>query len=264
MFVVKVGGGQGIDYDSFLQDLAHYKDYILVHGGSAELNDVSTRLGRPPVFVTSISGFTSRYTDRETLDIFNMIYAGKMNTMFVEKLQQLGTNAVGLTGLDGRLLEGRRKKVLKVLEGGKKKVLRGDHSGIIEQVNVEFLRLLLDHGYAPVISPPAISYKSEAINVDGDRCAAQIAVALQAEKLVILSNVPGLLRDPDDESTLIEDISFLEIERHIEIYAKGRMKKKLLAAKEALGGGVQRVILGDARGKSPLSQSLQKCGTVIS
>lgn len=264
MFVVKVGGGQGIDFDSFVQDMVRHKDYVLVHGGSYELNEVSTKLGKPPVFVTSISGFTSRYTDRETLDIFNMIYAGKMNTMFVEKLQQLGTNAVGLTGIDGRLLEGTRKKALKVLEDGKRKILRGDHSGIIEHVNVEFLRLLLDHGYTPVVSPPAISYESEAFNVDGDRCAAQIAVALQVEKLVILSNVPGLLRDPNDESSLIENISLTEIEHHIEVHAKGRMKKKLLAAKEALEGGVHSVILGDGRDISPVSKSLSSYGTVIS
>ena len=264
MFVVKIGGGQGINYDSFLEDLSIYKDYILVHGGSYELNEISTKLGKPPRFVTSISGYTSRYTDRETLDIFNMIYAGKMNTMIVEKLQQLGTNAVGLSGLDGRLLDGRRKKALKVLENGKKKVLRGDLSGIIERVNVHLLMLLLNNGYTPVVSPPAISHEGEAVNVDGDRCAAQIAIAIKAEKLVILSNVPGLLRDSEDESTLLPTVSLREIDHHIKTHAKGRMKKKLLAAKEALEGGVQSVILGDARGENPLSQSIKNCGTHIS
>jgi len=264
MFVVKIGGGKGIDYDSFLKDLTQYKDYILVHGGSHELNEVSTKLGKPPRFITSVSGYTSRYTDRETLDIFNMIYAGKMNSMLVEKLQQLGTNAVGLSGLDGRLLEARRKNTLKVMEDGKKKVLRGDYSGIIKRVNVDFLNLLLFHGYTPVISPPAISFNGEAVNVDGDRCAAQIAIAIRADKLIILSNVPGLLRNQDDESTLITSISLPDIEDFITNYAKDRMKKKLLAAKEALEGGVQSVILGDARIETPLSQSLNKCGTVLS
>ena len=95
MFVVKVGGSEGIDYDSFLADLVQHEGYLVVHGGSHELNDVATKLGKPPVFITSVSGFTSRYTDRDTLDIFNMVYAGKMNKMLVEKLQQLGKNAIG-------------------------------------------------------------------------------------------------------------------------------------------------------------------------
>jgi len=263
MFVVKVGGSEGIDYDLFLKDLAGHRDFVLVHGGSNELNEVSAKLGKPPVFVTSVSGFTSRLTDRETLDIFNMIYAGKMNKMLVEKLQRLGVNAVGLSGIDGRLLEGRQKRSLKVIENGRKKIIRGDLSGTIEKVNVDLLKLLLDNHYTPVITPPAISYESVAMNVDGDRCAAEIAVALGAETLIILSNVPGLLKDPADESSLITTIPRSEIDRHIEEYAKGRMKKKLLAAREALEGGVKRVILGDARVENQLSKAFQRQGTVI-
>ncbi len=263
MIVVKIGGSKGIDYDSFLKDLSQFKDFVLVHGGSSELNEVAEKLGKPPKFVTSVSGFTSRYTDRETLDIFNMIYAGKMNKMIVEKLQQLGINAIGLSGIDGRLLEGHRKRSLKVIEDGRKMILRGDLSGIIEKVNTGLLRLLLENGYVPVITPPAISYESDAINVDGDRCAAQIAVAMQAQDLVILSNIPGLLRNPEDESSLIAKITVNEIEAHIQKFAQGRMKKKLLGAKEALEGGVQHVILGDARGQSPLTQALQGKGTVL-
>ena len=131
MFVIKVGGSEGINYNSFLQDLAKYEDYIVVHGGSSELNAISEKLGKPPVFVTSVSGFSSRYTDRETMEIFNMIYAGKMNKMLVENLQKLGINAVGLSGIDGRLIEGKKKRALKIVENGKKKILRGDLSGMI-------------------------------------------------------------------------------------------------------------------------------------
>lgn len=263
MFVVKVGGSKGIDYDAFVKDLAQYKDYLLVHGGSSQLAAIATKLGRPPVFVTAVSGFTSRYTDRETLEIFNMVYAGKMNKMLVEKLQQAGVNAVGLTGLDGRILEGRQKEALKIIEAGRKKILRGDLSGIIERVNTQLLRLLLDHGYTPVLTPPAISYEGVAINVDGDRCAAQIAVALKAERLVILSNVPGLLGDPDDLNSLIKSVSRAQLDEFIGRYAQGSMKKKLLAAKEALDGGVKEVLLGGARSAAPLTQTLQGAGTKI-
>lgn len=263
MLVIKIGGSKGIDYDAALQDLAQYKDWVLVHGGSHELNEIATKLGKPPVFVTSVSGFTSRYTDRETLEIFNMVYAGKMNKMLVEKLQRLGVNAVGLSGIDGRLLEGKCKESLKVIEDGKKKILRGDLSGIIERVNANLLKLLLDQGYMPVITPPAISYEGVAMNVDGDRCAAQIAIALKAEKLIILSNVPGLLRDPSDESSLVEKISLSDIEQHLTTFAQGRMKKKLLAAKEALEGGVKAVILGSAKIEKPVTMALEGKGTII-
>ncbi len=263
MFVIKIGGSKGIDYDATLKDLSRYKNWVLVHGGSHELNEIATKLGKPPVFVTSVSGFTSRYTDRETLEIFNMVYAGKMNKMLVEKLQQLRVNAVGLSGIDGRLLEGKRKESLKIIEDGKKKILRDDLSGIIERVNINLLKLLLDRGYVPVITPPAISYEGIAMNVDGDRCAAQIAVALRAEKLIILSNVPGLLRNPNAESSLIEKISLSEIERHLTMFAQGRMKKKLLAAKEALEGGVKAVILSSAKVEKPVTRALEGKGTII-
>ena len=263
MFVVKVGGSEGIDYDAFVNDLSNHENYIIVHGGSNELNEVSSKLGKPPKFVESVSGYTSRYTDKETMEIFNMIYSGKMNKMIVEKMQQININAVGLSGIDGRLIEGKKKKSLKIIENGKKKILRGDLSGMIEKINYDLLDLLLKNGYIPVITPPAISYEGEAINVDGDRCAGQIAVSARAQQLIILSNIPGLLKDPNNEATLIRKIRIDEIDFNIENYAKGRMKKKLLGAKEAIEGGVKSVILGDARISSPITAALNGNGTII-
>ena len=232
MLVVKVGGSEGIDYDAFLEDFAQYETTILINGGSHELNEVSTQLGHPPKTLTSVSGFTSRYTDRKTMDMFNMVYAGKMNKMIVEKLQALGINAIGLSGLDGRLFEGSRKKAIRVIENGKKRIIRADMTGRVEQVNLDLLDLLIDNGYTPVLTPPAISHESIPINVDGDRLAASIASAVNADELVILSNVPGLLKDLDDTS-FIENIPRNTIDEHMDQYAKGRMKKKLLGAKEA-------------------------------
>jgi acetylglutamate/LysW-gamma-L-alpha-aminoadipate kinase len=135
-----------------------------------------------------------------------MVYVGKMNKRYVERLQQLGVNAVGLCGADGRSMLGERKAAIKVVENGKRKVLRNDFTGRVEQINTELLTLLLDHGYTPVLCPPAMSYDNEIINVDGDRMAAVLASALKAETLVILSNVPGLLQDVDDPGSLIAAI----------------------------------------------------------
>ena len=266
MIVVKIGGVEGLGVEPLCADVAHLvgngEQMVLVHGGSHETNVISEKLGHPPRFVASVSGHVSRYTDRETLEIFAMVVAGRVNKLLVERLQGLGVNAVGLSGPDGRLLAGRRKSALKIVENGKRKVLRGEWSGVIQQVNVSLLRLLLDHGYTPVIAPLAISHQGEMVNVDGDRAAAAVAAALQAETLVLLSNVPGLLRDFPDESSLIRTIGHEEVETHFP-YAQGRMKKKLLGAKEALAGGVGRVILGDGRIESPISQALAGKGTVI-
>jgi acetylglutamate/LysW-gamma-L-alpha-aminoadipate kinase len=266
MIVVKVGGGKGIPIDAVCQDVAALvgrgERVILVHGASHETNLLSTALGKPPRFVTSISGVESRYTDRATLEIFCMAYAGKMNTLFVERLQQLGVNAVGLSGVDGRSMEGERKAAIKVIEHGKRKVLRDDCTGRVEQINTGLLTLLLEHGYTPVLCPPAISYESEIINVDGDRAAAVLAAALKADTLVILSNVPGLLRDVNDASSLIHSIAKAHLSSYMD-FAQGRMKHKVMGAAEALSQGVGTVILGDARIAQPIQQALQGQGTII-
>ena len=266
MIVVKVGGGPGIDYDALCADIAGLRAagerLVLLHGGSHETNLLAERLGQPPRFVTSPSGYTSRYTDRATLEIFMMAYAGKVNKLIVERFQRLGVNALGLSGLDGRLLEGKRKGVIRVVEDGKRKVLRNDWTGTVEQVNAGLLVTLLDAGYLPVVAPLASSFAGEAINVDGDRAAAAVAAALGAEALLLLSNVPGLLRAFPDESTLIPCIARTTVEAFLPI-AQGRMKKKLLGAAEALAGGVGRVVLGDARVARPVSRALAGEGTVI-
>lgn len=267
MVVVKIGGNVGLNLDGICADIADLvfggEPVVVVHGGSHETNVISERLGRPPRFITSPTGVQSRYTDRETLEIFAMVAAGRVNKMLVERLQMLGVNAVGLSGLDGRLVEGKRKDAVIAVENGRKRVIRDDYGGTVERVNGTLLRILLDQGFTPVIAPLAISPRGEALNVDGDRVAAAVAVTLGAHALVILSNVPGLLRHFPDESTLIPSIPADHLEQYRE-YAQGRMKKKLLGAEEAIRGGVRRVILADGRGEYPLRRALmEENGTVI-
>jgi len=236
-----------------------------VHGGSGETNAISEQLGHPPQFVTSPSGYTSRYTDRTTLEIFAMVTAGKINTLLVERLQKLGVNAFGLTGLDGRLMVAKRKDAIRVIDPttGKQRMLRDDYTGKIETVNSALLHLLLDAGYTPVIAPLALSTEGEALNVDADRAAAMVAGAVAAEQLILLSNVPGLLRKFPDESTLIRHIDRDKVEQNLE-FAEGRMKKKVLGASEALGLGVGQVIFADGRVEAPVANALAGNGTVIS
>jgi acetylglutamate/LysW-gamma-L-alpha-aminoadipate kinase len=266
MMVVKVGGSEGIDLALVCQDLAQMvkagEKVVLVHGGSHETDLISAKLGKPPRFVTSVSGFESRYTDEETIQIFTMVYAGKVNKEVVANLARLGVKAVGLSGVDGRVFEGRRKEAIRIREGGKRKVLRGDYTGRVEKVNAELLELLLQAGYMPVLCPPAISYQGEIINVDGDRAAAALAAALDADTLVILSNVPGLLEDAEDEGTLVGEIDAARMDEYYD-YAAGRMKKKLMGAEDALRRGVSRVILADGRVEAPIQRALEGKGTVI-
>lgn len=264
MLVIKVGGSDAIDYEAFLEDLSNHEDWILLHGGSHELDRISEELRHPPRFVESVSGYTSRYTDEETVELINMVYPGKMNKFIVEELQKLGVNAFGFSGMDGRILECNRKSSLKIKKDGKKVVLRGEHSGIIKKVNTEPVELLLEAGYSPVLTIPAVTFEGTAVNVDGDRAAAEIASAFSAERLLLLSDVPGLLKDVDDKASLIEKIDRGDIERYKDEYAEGRMKKKLLGAGEAIDAGVSSVILGDGSVDKPVSRALSGRGTLIS
>lgn len=271
MIIVKTGGAKGIDDGPVLDDIRDLiergQKVILVHGGSEETNEVAEQLGHPPRFVTSVSGFVSRFTDRRTMEIFTMVYCGRRNKSLVEGLQQRGVNAVGLSGADGRIFEGPIKTSVKAVENGKKVVLHGDHTGKVTHVNSGLLNLLLNGGYLPVLTPPAISQESSLLmNVDGDRAAAQLAVAMKAEALVILSNVPGLLKDVNgdwaDPSNLVSEID-LGTDADPYHFAQGRMKKKVMGAVEAVRDGVGRVIFASANQTQPIRSALEGRGTVI-
>jgi acetylglutamate/LysW-gamma-L-alpha-aminoadipate kinase len=247
-FVVKIGGGAGVATEAILDEVAQLVEsgqrIVLVHGGSHLTNTLSERLGHPVRAVTSPNGMTSRYTDLETLRIFAMSVAGEINTSIVAGLQRRGVNALGLSGVDGRLLLARRKATVRtVTPDGRTLILRDDHTGQIESVNEALLESLMSAGYTPVIAPLALSHEGERLNVDGDRAAASVAAALHAECLAIMTNVPGLLADPADPASLFSHIPAERLDEHME-YAEGRMRKKLLGAREALEGGVPRVCIG--------------------
>ncbi len=161
MIVVKVGGSQGVALDQVSQDVAALvhqgQKVVVVHGGSAETNEISEKLGHPPRFVTGVSGFTSRYTDRQTLEIFAMVTNGRINTLLVERLQKDGVNAFGLSGVDGRVMLAHRKEAIRIVENGKQRMLRDDYTGKIVEVNGALLQQLLDAGLTPVVATLAIS-----------------------------------------------------------------------------------------------------------
>lgn len=270
--IIKIGGGEGISLSPILTELsALIKSdpalrVVLVHGGSHETNVLSEKLGHPPRTITSPSGHTSRRTDRETLDIFTMVYCGRVNKSIVEHLQRQGVNAVGLSGIDGGLWRGTRKSAIRALEQGRTVIIRDDLSGSVDRVDADFLNLLLDSGRIPVLTPPAITDDGIAINVDADRAAARTAAALGADELLLLSNVGGVLRNPSDPTSLIPRVNAATLEE-VRAAAAGRMKNKVLAAEEALtgigGAPVPRVVIGSANGENAIARARAGEGTLF-
>ena len=262
--VVKVGGSLEIaEAGPLLDELAAFPDpLVVVHGAHLQLDRLATALGHPPRMVTSARDEVTRYTDARTMDHFLMAYCGLVNKRLVEALRRRGADAVGLSAMDAGIATGRRKPDLRIVERGRQRILHDNHAGTIEAVDTSLLRLLLDSGRLPVLTPPAISHDGEAINVDGDRLAAEVAVSLGAERLVILMNLPGLLRDPQDESTLIPHLDPAQIEDHLPLL-RGRARVKLVAARLALEGGVREVILGGGYAQRPLATALGGGGTHV-
>ena len=264
--VIKIGGGAGIEMDPILDEFAAIiragERAVLVHGGSDETNRVSEQLGRPARFITSPSGHTSRRTDRETLDIFTMVYCGRINKAIVEGLRRRGVDAIGLSGIDGGLWKGERKGAIRAIEDGRTVIIRDDLSGRVTSVDAALLRLLMEGGRTPVLTPPAITQDGVAINVDADRAAALTAAALGADELLLLSNVVGVMRDPMQAESLIPSAAGAGL-LAVRDAAKGRMKNKVLAAEEAIIGGVGRVVIGSARGEGAIARARGGAGTVF-
>ena len=265
MIVVKIGGGGGVDLEACCADVARLhaggERVALVHGGSAAATRLGEALGHAPRFLTAPSGVRSRYTDTRTLEVFTLALGG-VNAEIVARLQARGVDALGLSGIDGRVLEGRRKETVVAVEDGRRRVIRDDRSGTVERVNASLLRTLLESGYVPVLSPPVLSADGP-INVDADRASALVASALGAHTLIVLTNVPGLLRDPADPTTLVHHVrGDAELEAALEL-AASRMRIKLLAARAALHGGVARVVIADGRRDRPVTRALDGEGTIV-
>ena len=264
--VVKLGGAAGVTAAPVLADVAELAaqgwPLVLVHGTSAAADGLAERTGTPVRHITSPSGHVSRYTDPSMLEIYVMAAAGGVNKTLVADLQRMGCNALGLSGVDGRLLLARRKDTLRGVENGRQRIVRDDYTGQIEAANGALLAMLLQAGYTPVVAPLALGLNGERLNVDGDRAAAMIAGVLGADALVILSNVPGLLADYPDESSLLRHVDPAHLGA-VESLAQGRMKKKVLAAREALDRNVRSVILADSRRSRPIRAALAGEGTVI-
>ena len=272
--IVKIGGARAVNPEGALADIAHLvangEEVVVVHGGSTAVDDTLERLGEEPEYVETPGGVVGRFTDETTMEVFEMVLPGKLNTDLVASLQNEGVNAVGLSGTDGKLLTGPRKSAVKVLDGGRKKIRRGDHSGKIEAVNDDLLSTLLAGNYVPVVTVPMLAEESgegtasefTPVNADADRAAAAIAGARGGE-LVVLTDVPGVLANPDDPDSLIESAATPDEFGAVEEAAEGFMTKKIMAAEEALTGGASSVTIADANNRDPITAARTGHGTTI-
>jgi len=253
LHVLKLGGGAGNDHTATLKNLATRiqigERWVLVHGVSEAANLLGEQVGYPAQTLTTAAGHSSRYTDARTIEIFGQAVGG-LNQLMTAQLVSYGINAVGLGGPN--IIRAHRKTAIRAIRDGRQIIVRDDHTGAISEVNAAVLNLLLDAGITPVVAPLAMGDEYERLNVDGDLVAANVAHALNADALVILSNVPGLMRDINDAGSLVTGFPLSEYER-FEPLAGGRMKKKLMAAQVAQVG---RTILADSRVENPLDMAL--------
>jgi len=237
--VIKYGGSAMVDKElqsAVLRDIALLSSVgvqiVVVHGGGPEINQWLKKLGIKPVFLDGL-----RITDTETMDVVEMVLAGRVNKQIVSGINNHGSLAVGLCGIDGGLIEAR------TLGGGTHGLV-----GEVSKVNTKLLTPLLDKGYVPVISSIANSHDGRSHNINADTVAGELAAALSAEKLILLTDTPGILRNENDPSSLIEKIRLSEARELIdnEIVKEG-MRPKVECIIRALAQGVNAAHIIDGR-----------------
>ena len=204
---------------------------VLVHGGGPEISDLMNRLGKKAEFVNGL-----RVTDKETVDIVQMVLAGKVNKTLVNLLEMKGGKAMGISGMDGRLIESKVKDE------------RLGYVGEITKIHIQPVTDLLEKGYIPVISTVGCDKQGNTYNINGDTAAAHIAGALNAARLIMMTDIAGVLRDKDDPSSLIPEITVADAkELQKSGVISGGMIPKVECCVEAIQKGVQNVIIMDGR-----------------
>ncbi len=236
--VVKYGGNAMINEDlkqQVMEDIVLFWligiKVVLVHGGGPEINEMMQKLGKEAVFVDGL-----RVTDKDTVDIVQMVLAGKVNKTLVNLLEKKGGKAIGISGMDGRLIEAEVKDE------------RLGYVGNIKKINIAPVNDLLQKGYIPVISTLGCDREGNTYNINGDTAAAHIAGALEAERLIMMTDIAGILRDKDDPSTLIPEVKVSEAKSlYDEGVISGGMIPKVECCIEAIEHGVNNVIIMDGR-----------------
>lgn len=247
-FVIKYGGSAMSDPElkkAVILDVILLKyvglNPVLVHGGGPEIDRMMARLGKEPEFVSGL-----RVTDKETMEIVQMVLVGSVNQGIVSLLNKYGGKSIGLSGKDGNLIIAKRRKGID-LTAGRKEVDIG-FVGDVEAVNTEVIKLLGDQGYIPVVSSIGVGLDGESYNINADAVAGHLAAALKADKLIMLTDVEGIFEDPNDRNTLV---SGLQIDRAHKMIEEGKIEggmiPKVEACVKALESGVARTHIIDGR-----------------
>lgn len=264
MIVVKASGrALAQNLDNIVRSIAKRASggmrIIFVHGGGDLVSEYERRMGIEPKFVVSPQGIRSRYTDEAELEVFVMVMAGKLNKEIVSRLQQYGASAVGISGADGGFLRAeRKKKIVVVDERGRARAIPGGYTGRIIEVNAGVAEKLLNSFQVLVVAPIALGTEYELLNVDADQAAAKISMEVKAEKLLVLTDVEGVIID----GSVLGSISVDEAEKLQPRIGAG-MNRKVMMSCEAVKSGVGEVIISSGLTEDPLEALEREIGTRI-
>ena len=264
IMVIKVGGNAMVN-PQIMEDII--KDVVLlryvgikpviVHGGGPEITEKMERMGKKAEFFRGL-----RITDDETMEIARMVLVGNINTKIVSLIGVFGGKGIGLSGHDGRMILGHKQGAQKVIVDGIETEVDIGWVGECEVINPDILHIVLENGYIPVISPIAVDVKGNALNINADIVAGDIAAALHAKKLILMTDVPGLLKDIKDPNSRISCVALEDIEPLIsEGVVQGGMIPKLKGAAVAVENGVERAhIINGNVPHSMLLELFTDCG----
>jgi [amino group carrier protein]-L-2-aminoadipate/L-glutamate 6-kinase len=262
MIILKIGGGKDINLEGIVRDLAEIKEqFLIVHGANALRDELAAQLGIEKKIITSLSGYSSVYSDESAIELLMMAYAGLRNKRIVELCQRFRINAVGLCGIDGNIIQGKRNNGIRYHDKGKTRIIH-DLSGKPAQLNMHLITLLLNNGYTPVLTVPIIDENGYAINSENDDIIALLQRELRAEHIVQLIEAPGFLRNTEDSNSLIAQLTHQELAQW-EQHSEGRMKRKLHALAKLFEHGSTTVTICDGRTERPVAAALNNSGTVI-
>jgi acetylglutamate/LysW-gamma-L-alpha-aminoadipate kinase len=254
--VIKIGGDllkENLDY--VISDLiklhGENKKIILCHAGADIITAVAEKMGKPQIFTYSTKGYKARYVDEETRDIYIMVVAGLNNKRIVKEMIANDLPAVGISGVDGSLITTDRFKKAMVIINGKKKLM-DNYTGKPSKLNVQLIETLWNKDYIPVLASVAISEDNEIVGCDSDRISNAIAVATKADKLILLTDVDGVL---DEDNKLINHINSQTAESILE-NVTGGMKTKIITALQSASEGIKQVIIASGLRENPILKAL--------
>jgi acetylglutamate/LysW-gamma-L-alpha-aminoadipate kinase len=254
--VIKIGGDllkENLNYviSDLIKIHADNKKIILCHAGADIVTTVAEKMGKPQIFTFSTKGYKARYVDEETRDIYLMVVAGLNNKRIVKEMIVKDLPAVGISGVDGGMIIAERFKKAMVILDGKKK-LKDNYTGKPSKLNVQLIETLWEKDYIPVIASVAISEDNEIVAGDSDRISNAIAVATKADKLILLTDVDGVL---DKNNKLINHINNQSADSTLE-NVTGGMKTKLITALKSASEGIKQVIIASGLRENPILKAL--------